>query len=297
MLSESLDQFGMPVLEGISDILFHKTGDAAKILTSNEFKLTFAQRSDTLGRPSDKWFYLSTARSPVARYQDTQTLVLDGRKLAQRYSGGPMDYWGPEFRKASPSSHEMEDRIWSRDQIIPDAKDYIKEVHVYINSRITSPAYQKTNRTIAKECKKAGIPVFFYDDKKAYELLNRAKAVKPEFSVAPPKEDDAVYEPYPGVIRKLFVREPQDSYVDSLVKLYWMKPEELQNSDSDESLKAAYKAYRNISGIDQGRGVASEIANDKRSTSMQSLAKVMRHGGFKDTKELFDFIREKFKDV
>lgn len=310
-LSESVDSFGIPITsdsekllgEGLSSILYHKTDHVDKILASDEFQLTFALSADAIGKKdSTNWFYLSTARSPVGAFDRLQTLVLDGTKLGQRYPGGPIDYWGPTFRKASQGrSHELEDRVWSRDRVIPNAKSYIKEVHIKQPQpgRYTYDDYKKELRFIYSECKKLGIPVFFYDDHEAYKVLNKSKAIKPDLEIKNPSPEDEPYEVAPGVLRKLGARSRRTDghYVDGLIQLYWMKPERLDWNSSDPAMKKAYNAYRNIAGMDRGSGVAADISDLRRESEMDSLAEVMRDGGFKNLQELFDFIKMKFDGV
>ena len=304
LLSEQVDQWGMPLFEGLSAILYHKTNHVAKILASDEFQLSFAQSADEIGKKdTSKWFYLSTARSPVGAYEGgLETLVLDGAKLGQRYAGGPIDYWGPTFRKASQGrSHELEDRVWSRDRVIPNAKSYIKEVHIKQPhpGRYEHDDYKRDLRFIYTECKRAGIPVFFYDDYDAYKVLNKAKAVQPDLEIKKPSPEDEPYEVVPGVLRKLGARPKRTDghYVDGLIHLYWMNPEQLDWNSSDPAIKKAWNAYRNISGMDRGSGVEADIHNLKRESEMDSLAEVMRDGGFKNLKELFAFIEKKFEPV
>ena len=285
------------VLAGLSPILYHRTepNNVAAILKEDQFKLTFSGGSsadDVFRKDKSKWFYLSCARTPLGSYGNLGTLVLDGKKLQERYTGGPADYWGPEFRKVQKDKREFEDRIWSHNQVIPNAKQYIKEVHVllYSESREKDFAahgdgrYRQMLRTIALECKKSNIPVYFYRDAKPYEQLDTRHTVKPDFETNKPNEFD-----------KWSPSGPRPSYVDGIVELYWMQdPAELKKEKYDSLL---VRTLRNIQGIDRGAGLLSDIHNDKRAEKMESLGRVLRDGKFKSMRELMDFIIEKFKDA
>jgi len=283
------------ILAGLSPILYHRTElySAASILKENQFKLTFSNSSDDLHRTDkSKWFYLSCTRTPLGSYSGPATLVLDGTKMAERYSGSPVDYWGEEFRKVQPDKREFEDRVWSKNQIIPNAKQYIKEVHVKLYSEDREKdfakhgdnQYRQMLRTLALEAKKSGIPVYFYRDPKAYELLDTRQAITPDFETTKREETPARFN-FGG----------REDYVDGVIKLYWMQ--DVSDLEKEKYDSILVRTLRNIRGIDQGSGVLTGIHNDKRHPKMESLARVLRHGKFKSVKELLEFIRDKFKDV
>lgn len=176
--------------EGLSDILYHYThaGNIANILATNKLNT-----SSNLGTTADankskgKAFYFSTQRtkgkSGYGHGKDA-VLVLDGRKLMQRYKGFPTDYWNwstsrkdwgtqQDYINALKSS-EMEDRIVSDEPYIEPASDYIKEIHIDLNR----PWYLKKSKAleIQQQAKRMGIPIYFYDNTNDYELQNKSKA-------------------------------------------------------------------------------------------------------------------------
>jgi len=169
---------------GLSDIVYHFTSitAATNILTENVIKLTFISGADDVNKPDKKYYYLSTTRSRVGSYHTGHyvgvLLKLNGRKLRDNYVGGPVDYWGPEFRKVAPSKNEMEDRLWSDKPFIKDAIKYIDEVHVYFDNKVGIEDYDKRQiRKLLIEAKKKGIPTFVYPTQKAANLLDKRKAI------------------------------------------------------------------------------------------------------------------------
>lgn len=125
--------------EGISNIVYHGTSlgrlsDIAKgnrLMTSGVFG---ADAEEIIGK--GKFYFLSTARSPSAfkhgypLVKDGKTrITLDGKKIGQKYSGGPVDYWRD---RTKGGKSEMEDRIITDDPWIENAADYITEIVVYL---------------------------------------------------------------------------------------------------------------------------------------------------------------------
>ena len=113
-----------------SDILYHITGltSLINIVKTNRFELKPTDGTDAETKLGIG-YYLSTARTPDNRYfrnsayAYSAVLVLDGRKLGQKYKAKPVDYWN-----SGPEAKEAEDRIWSNGPFIGNAKSYIKEI-------------------------------------------------------------------------------------------------------------------------------------------------------------------------
>jgi len=143
--------------EGISDVVYHYTSGitkAAQILEENKFMASggFTKEVETeLGK--GKLYYFSTARTPVnaytGNYPQGVIFKLDGRALAQKYKGAPVDYWAdPKYNKSSKlaanvgqtgavEGFEAEDRILLDEPYIDDADTYIDEIHFAL------PIYKK----------------------------------------------------------------------------------------------------------------------------------------------------------
>jgi len=154
--------------EGISDVVYHYTSGinkAAKILEDNKFMASGGFTKDVeseLGK--GKLYYFSTARTAVNSYTGTYPqgaiFKLDGRALAQKYKGVPVDYWAdPKYNKSSKlaanvgktgyqESFEAEDRILLDEPYIEDADTYIDEIHFAV------PLYRKEKDTFSNKMKR-----------------------------------------------------------------------------------------------------------------------------------------------
>lgn len=184
---ESSRKFKSYILESVSSEVYHYTslGKAYEIVKTNEFQLTtsLGTQSDRLGK--DKFYYLSVSRIKYGGYSRNAIegvhFVLDGDKFNQRYTGGPVDYWGPSFwqnpelsKDQRMKSNENEERILSDDPVIPKALSYIKEVHI-----LTKPddlPYEASKLMKLLEDKGQGYKIFWYTDQKAWSLMDKRKS-------------------------------------------------------------------------------------------------------------------------
>ena len=165
------------VNSGLSPILYHwtKVGKAIEILKTDNFKL-YGVSGD-----NDKEidYYLSTSRSKHAGYHINKSggaiIVLDGLKLGKLYKGGPHDWYheNPEALCYKPREchDEMEDRVFSKKFIIHNATKYIKEVHILYDGES-----ERDKKYYSEYLKNVKIPIYFYDSKKDWLLLNKRKA-------------------------------------------------------------------------------------------------------------------------
>ena len=134
--------------EGISDVVYHFTNGmekGAKILEDNRFLASGGFSKDVeseLGQ--GKLYYFSTARtaanSYTGDYPQGVIFKLDGRALAEKYKGVPLDYWATSKRSSKKAANvqnepgadeafEAEDRILLDEPYIEDADRYIDEIH------------------------------------------------------------------------------------------------------------------------------------------------------------------------
>ena len=137
--------------EGISDVVYHFTNGmekGAKILEDNRFLASGGFSKDVeseLGQ--GKLYYFSTARtaanSYTGDYPQGVIFKLDGRALAEKYKGVPLDYWATSKRSSKKAANvqsdpgasegfEAEDRILLDEPYIEDADRYIDEIHFAI---------------------------------------------------------------------------------------------------------------------------------------------------------------------
>lgn len=174
------------ILEGISQIVYHSTRapEFKKIMTSDQFQLTPDLGSSLergFRKGQKKLFYFSTSRSRTGAYHyptkemsnGTVLFKLDGRALmAAGYSGSPLDYWADPEMPTYADNDEMEDRIYSTKPVIPSASKYITEIHIYYNPDDSRPGLAGALRAGALAAKRAGIPVYVYDNIRYYNSLN-----------------------------------------------------------------------------------------------------------------------------
>lgn len=187
-----------------SDILYHITTITAaeNILRSNRFELKPAEGSDWEQQQSLGKFYLSTARSKTSAYikksayRYSVVMKLNGRALGTRHKIKAVDYWetnkaeGPQKLDIRKRANEMEDRVLSDSQFIPNANRYITEVHAHINEK------NELLFALKKFCLMRKIPIFLYDDKEALIAQDTRRAKSVELRPTPNKpvsEDDRKY--------------------------------------------------------------------------------------------------------
>jgi len=161
--------------EGASDILYHfmQTEYALDVLKKDKLNMIAAMGDDTdYDKNRNKFYYFSTTRSKSSGWKGGNTkLVLDGRKLTQRYKIIPVDYFN-KYKGAQQSNRayidaidslEQEDRIITDNPFIPNAKSYIKEVHIFVDNE--SEYKKKIVKSVVLECEKSNIPIFLYNTK------------------------------------------------------------------------------------------------------------------------------------
>jgi len=161
--------------EGASDILYHfmQTVYALDVLKKDKLNMIAAMGDDAdYDKNRNKFYYFSTTRSKSSGWKGGNTkLVLDGRKLTQRYKIIPVDYFN-KYKGAQQNNRayidaidslEQEDRIITDNPFIPNAKSYIKEVHIFVDNE--SEYQKKIVKSIVLECEKSNIPIFLYNTK------------------------------------------------------------------------------------------------------------------------------------
>jgi len=172
----------MIVVSGVSPILYHITNsiNAASILKNNRFELTTSYGADAEQKLGNAAYYMSTSRTLSGHYIRNRAragytiFVIDGVKIAQRLRGNAVDYWGDI--DPNKDRFESEDRIFSKDPFINNATKFIRSVHVCLepspSAKVESAVFY--TRLYAK---RAGVPAFFYNDKKYFAALSTKHAV------------------------------------------------------------------------------------------------------------------------
>lgn len=190
--------FEFDLTEAITDIIFHYVSGYRLVnwLEKNEIILAadFSSGRESELSGKQKYFFLSTTRSRLGGYHRNPArmsalVTLDGRKLNQKYSGKPVDYWGWEFRKtavdpkasaqekdSSKGAWEQEDRIFSTEPTIPNAKDYILKIDLLLptnrkTGEVDFTEYQydaPVTQHLINLSKNANIPLVLHNNKKSW---------------------------------------------------------------------------------------------------------------------------------
>jgi hypothetical protein len=279
------------ICEGLSSVLYHSTGiyTVLNILSSDRFRLTpdlgSSVEAGLRSSNKKKIYYMSFARSKMGEYHSSinALLVIDGSKLSNLYSGGPVDYWGNSFDK-----DEMEDRLYSTKPYISDATQYIRAVHVYYNASSDDYTNAKKVRVLRKcwiLCKRNNIPMYVYTDPAAYRLLDVRKSVPVSSLVY--DRSIVLDKPYSGSMRNYYSGYSELLSVNDISKL------------SPDAAKLLDKIkYDNYYG-DVKRSLSADIHNDKsndrnRANLDKFLAKVLSLN-LHSVSDILKHIREKFK--
>lgn len=172
--------------EGISSILYHHTDmyKLISILKSNVFRLSpvVDSRIDA-SLNKGRAFYFSTSRTRTASYRKNSLqglsgisafITLDGSKLAQRYKGDAVDFYGREDISRKLTDYEQEDRIMSDKSEIPNALSYITKIELF-SSRKIAPDEDDIDDFI--KYTKGRVPIYFYKDEQSFMVGNFRKAL------------------------------------------------------------------------------------------------------------------------
>jgi len=288
------------LFEGISDILFHRTGfgNLKQILEKDQFELrpTFANpiEQEYTKKKTDLYF-MSTARTKNSKYisdSGTPVLTLDGRKLKQNYSGYGMDYFGPSWREVSGvrRKYEQEDRIFSQQPTIPNAKKYILMIEIVMGYN----AGQADNIfKIYSMAKKSGIPIKFYDSKEDRNLGKNAlseKAVRAEL-----KRNLANLEK-----RRPYTPRKRPMYEDNAVLAIFLGlkfgPEDNIPADVKTRIDKFLRAWRGMDKEYVSTDFRNAVADKKYRNLMTQIGAYMKKHNLSTIEELGEFVYQKWMD-
>lgn len=165
--------------ERLSSTVFH--GGALKnlqsILGKNVLIASPLFTRDAEGSTNNKsYFFISTARSRTSPFitsllgqnKPAFVLQLDGDKLNQKYKGKSVNYF------LNRKNSELEDRLFTDEQVIRNVSDYIEQISVFIPPN-TQPT--DTMLEIERRAKEKGIPILFFNSKSDLITNNRRKAI------------------------------------------------------------------------------------------------------------------------
>lgn len=179
------------LLEGLSPILYYYRNlrGVYNMLKDNYILTSFAQLGDSdAEHQKGKFYYVSFSRIKWGGYNRGEfsdrmfgsITVFDGRKLSNTYKGVSVNYWSgwkSNDIETALKNDENEDRLITDSGKISNVKKYIKEVHIYVPVNNKDALY-KDNIDMLFELPKLSNSIYFYDDPKAFKLLNKSKSKK-----------------------------------------------------------------------------------------------------------------------
>jgi hypothetical protein len=105
---------------------------------------------------------LNSARCHFVRFE------LDGTKLGNTYKGGPFDYF-PQ-RQGNNEYEEYEDRIYSRNKVIPNARGYIKRMDLDVSRECPRQSLDSgyNPKVLIEIATGAGVPTFIFPSRQKW---------------------------------------------------------------------------------------------------------------------------------
>lgn len=173
--------------ERISSVVYHfTTTDAAGgIIDSNSFRLSnipydrqYIQSPIQVdaGIKYDNGYYMSVSRTKIEGYTTLLNSArchfvrfeLDGTKLGNTYKGGPFDYF-PQ-RQGNNEYEEYEDRIYSRNKVIPNARGYIKRMDLDVSRECPRQSLDGgfNPKVLIEIATGAGVPTFIFPSRQKW---------------------------------------------------------------------------------------------------------------------------------
>ena len=183
--------------ERISSVVYHfTTTDAAGgIIDSNSFRLSpipydrqYIQSKIQVdaGIKYDNGYYMSVSRTKIEGYTTLLNSArchfvrfeLDGNKLGNTYKGGPFDYF-PQ-RQGNNEYEEYEDRIYSRNKVIPNARGYIKRMDLDVSRECPRQSLDGgfNPKILIEIATGAGVPTFLYPSRDKWSQQSGGVEVK-----------------------------------------------------------------------------------------------------------------------
>jgi predicted metal-dependent hydrolase len=173
-------------MERASPVLYHYTTAwaALRIVTSNQFELAIGAASPSERRfaPPGYPYFLSLTRTRTGDYHrwagnGAVMLNLDGLWFDGRYPVKPVDYWERAWlHPGSERTRESEDRVFAREPTIPATA--LRQVHILLKEQDEYRSPQVRQLMIA--CKQRQLPVFLYDDERAWRLQDTQRSIRPD---------------------------------------------------------------------------------------------------------------------
>ena len=267
-----------------------------KILQQDKIRMRpyVGQEAEIAIGKNKKLYFLSTTRSKRGGYTTANknygVFTLDGRKLAQRYKGSPIEYWGADTRNIDPERRttEMEDRIYGDKPEIPNFSKYIKDVHIMIDDTDLDDKQKRRMRATMIAGKKRGIEVYFYNSPNDFLNHNKRKAIKIDVkSLKTPAVEPGGFG---GSSRmKQMVKKDLGPILELILSPVTSK----LSKDAKETLRNIEAEYYQ-DGV--AKNIANTISNNAKDNypAVNKLVKEMQKRGFKRPMELVKWLRKKW---
>ena len=168
------------LMERISSVVYHfTTTDAAGgIIDSNLFRLQPIPVNVNVnpGKKYEEGFYMSVSRTKIEGYTKLLNSArchfvrfeLDGNKFGNTYKGGAFDYF-PQ-RQGNNEYEEYEDRIYSRNKVIPNARGYIKRMDLDVSRECPRQSLDSgyDPKVLIEIATGAGVPTFIFPSRQKW---------------------------------------------------------------------------------------------------------------------------------
>ena len=282
--------------EAATDVLYHYTNMSAayEILTTGVFELSSVVGSsyESVFAPKGYNYFMSTSRSKVGGYHEyvgssAVMFVLDGRKISNNYPVKAVDYWGN-----LPGKHgESEDRVFSREPSIP--ADSIQSVHVLVKEQLSDRrAIWARRMFIAAKTK--NIPLYLYDDEKAWRLQDTRKSIPIKSIMSHLKTEPE--EPRSNYLRK--------DYLKTWLEII-MKPKDQPLTPEGRklayNLKYDYHGPHSFRGSDMINGFSSDMSNARKPgnsdrPTMIKIAAAMKKLKLNTATDVIEYLADKYNE-
>lgn len=297
--------------------LYHATSvnSLSQIIKTDSIKLTFATPDGADSAVNkDKFFYFSMSYDKFGRYARSTpnqkletnvsfadvTLVMDAHKMQQRGKLIDVDYWG----HAKYSDNEREVRFVSDKQKLHPINNYIKEIHVYVRQSDPKRHNHKVEyhqlyiRKLLQIEDYKNVPIFFYNNKKAFKLHLKAKAVPLREAISP----NMKYTPnlYPYRSRSTYPGR-KDLFVISLEALINMFNDVDPKEVSNEEVREQMDRYNNMLHMyqrDFKPSVGADLHNARRDNpeEFQEFTNLMRKNKLRTLDDLHTHLKKTYKN-
>lgn len=300
--------------EGASPILYHFTRDKKliNILSTNTFYLTSNIGTTADQIAGDKAYYMSFSRSKSTKqgygskftFSGSARIKIDGQKLSQNYKVKSIDYW--QYPKTVDMmkqliGDEMEDRVISNNDEIPNANKYIISIDILIEPN------KSIDQKLIDLAKDLGVELYFFNNKKDFAAGLPKRSVEPNVTDGEQETREenlsdlgdivgAVAYKNPDKYKEVLNiigdkwKEPIDKYHDKLK--YYLRPnDDYYLSDLSSSLSSAAHNTRAKSNK-QLRYAMKELVLDMKKNNTKTIKDYLKHKIYIGKKTQEDYNKE-----